>query len=106
MAFPNYPSGQAAAGTLLQRGSGGSPEGFVTVARVGNLKLSSKVRTAETTSGAAVPAGGGPVFSTHIPTITDGGPLAFDLFVKTDSAADRQMLSDFRNRSIIDWRLV
>src|SRR5690348_13987418 len=107
MAFPNYPSGQSGAGTLFQLPNTLSPETFSTVARIGNIKgPSSTYDRAVTTSGAAVPAGGGPVFKTFIPTVIDPGTISFDLFIKTDNANDRLLLAHFRNGDILDFNIV
>lgn len=107
MAFPNFPSGQSGAGTLFQLPNTASPEAFATVSRIGNIKgPSSTYDKAETTSGAAVPAGGGPVFKTFIPTVIDPGPINFDLFIKTDNADDRRLLAHFRNGDNLDFRIV
>ncbi len=107
MAFPNYPSGQAAAGTLLQLANTLSPETFSTVARITDINgPQMTVKEADTTSHSTVPSGGGPVWDTYIPTINSGGKVQLKLFIKTDNANDRLLASTFANRTINDWRIV
>lgn len=107
MSFPNYPSGQAAAGTLLQRGNSACPESWGTVARVSDITGPQLAASqAKTTSHSTVPAGGGPVWDTFIRTTIDGGKIAFKLFIKTDAGADRLLAGDFVAGTLLDWRIV
>jgi hypothetical protein len=107
MAFPVYPSGQSAAGTLLQIANALSPETFSTVARISDITgPTSSIKEVDTTSHSTVPAGGGAVFDTWIPTVISGGTISFKLFIKTDNANDRLLLSLYVNRTFFDWKIV
>lgn len=107
MSFPNFPSGQSSSGTLLQRGSGGCPETFTTVGRVGNINGPDMSRAAhKTSSHSTIPAGGGPAYHSYVPGMIEPGKLTFDLFMKTDNSSDRLLLADFISGNYIDWRIV
>lgn len=98
----SYSSGQSAFGTKLQRGEANSPEAWDTVANIGNINGPQvSVGSAKTTSHST-----GKPYDTSIPTLIDPGKISADLFIKTDSAGHRQLLSDVQNRTISDWRLV
>ncbi len=107
MSFPNYASGQAAAGTLLQLAvAGASPEVFATVGRITDIN-GPQIATAmvKTTSHSTATATG-QVFDTFIPTTTDPGKIAFKLFPKTDTAADRTLAGYALNRTPLDFKIV
>ncbi len=107
MAFPSYPSGQAASGTLFQIANSLSPETFSTVARISDITGPQPQRkVVNTTSHSTVPAGGGPVWETKIPTTIDAGKISFKLFIKTDNANDRLLMSYFVAGTQFDFRVV
>jgi hypothetical protein len=107
MAYPVFPSAQAAAGTLFQVSGGGCPEGFETVARITDISGPQIViANIKTTSHSTVPAGGGVVFDTFIPTITDPGKIAAKIFIKTDQAQDRRLAGYALNHTLLDFRIV
>lgn len=102
MAFPAYSSGEPGLGVMLMRGNAACPENFADVGRVGNLNGPDMSRAAHKTSAHSRTASAA---HTYVPGMLEGGKLSFDLFIKTDNAADRQLASDFKNGTILDWRL-
>ena len=107
MSFPNYPSGQPAAGTQIQFApAGSSPENFGPGYRLDNIngpQMSTK--EVETTSHKGVLADGR-IFDTWVPTVISAGKIAFNLFIKTDDPSDQLLLSYFVTRQLLDCRIV
>lgn len=95
------PSGLAAINTLFGRGDGGSPEQFPTVANVGDIGgFDMGAQKTDTTSHSTARP-----WSTSIPTILDAGQITLPLFYVANSAGHMQLLDDFVNRRINNYRL-
>ena len=106
MSFPNYPSGQPAAQTLFQLGTGACPDAFVSVANViTGPKLTFKIREVETTAHPITQTGSATIAATYIPTITERN-LTMDISIKTDTAAYDLLVSLAKGSTFFDWRIV
>lgn len=96
------PAAQAAINTLLQRGNGGSPETFTTVANVSSINgFDMSVKSDDVTSHSS-----GVPWRQKIPTLIDPGKLTTDIFYIPSSAGHKQLVDDFANRRILDYKLV
>lgn len=94
-----------AIGTLLQRGDGGGPENFTTVAEVVDISgPGMSVETIDTTSHES--AGG---WREYISGLADGGEVSFEINYIPDSAshdATAGLLQDFQGKTLRNWNLV
>lgn len=100
--FPNYPSGEVGLGVQLLRGNAGCPESFTAVGRVGDFNGPDSSRAAHKTSAHNTDPSAA---HTYIPGMLEPGKVTFPLFIKTDTAADRQLATDFANGTMIDWMI-
>lgn len=96
------PIAQPSINTLLQRGNGGSPETFTTIANVSSINgFSLAAMVVDVTSHST-----GVPWRQKIPTLLEAGEIQADVFFVTDSAGHRALLNDFATRVTIDWRIV
>jgi hypothetical protein len=103
------PQALGAINTLLQYGTGGSPEAFVTVANVSSIKgLTADATVVDVTSHST-----GLPWRQKQPTLLNGGMLVFDLFFIPSDAGHMAFMAIFVNRGLpatpqtpVDWQLV
>ena len=95
----------AAAPTLLQVGSGGSPETFTTISNVDNIKITSKTKVIDVTSHST-----GIPWTQQFPTIRSAGDLSHDIFWvpedPTHSSTTNGLRYLWENATLKDWQLI
>jgi predicted secreted protein len=87
--------------TLLQRGDGGSPEGFTTIAEVLDISgPSSSVDTIEVTNMDSPNN-----YKEYIAGLLDGGEVSFDCNF-TNVASQTNIIADHQNRTLRNFKMV